>query len=542
MRKLTCDACGHVNPQGTSICSECGKPLQIDSNDIESNKSLLNMRYDGSAVRSKTHNKSIVDKIWNFFSSVKIGVTLIVITLIASAVGTILPQEMYIPPNVQPADHYKDEYGIFGQIYYQLGFHNLYSSWWYMILIALIGISIFIVSIDRGVPLYRALTNQKPTRHESFLKRQKLFSETDFVSQDDQENIIFSLKKHRYKVREENGHILAEKGRFSRWGPYVNHLGLIIFLFGSLLRFIPFMHIDDFVWIREGDTVVIPKTDGEYYVKNENFILETYDEEDERFSEAIKNKGMVASNYQTDVVIYKSTGTQLIGQDPDLAEIKQGSIRVNHPIKFDGYALYQSSYQQNEFSSISFKIHKAEDKDEKALANFTVDLTKPQSLYELENGYRVEIDQYFPEYFLDEGVPRSKSKYPRNPAFVFFVYPPNQGEPEISFAGIGRNVSSGEGNEYKVGLTGFEMRDVTGLSVKRDYTLPILGLGAAIFMIGVIQGMYWQHRRIWLHPKGNGLMIAAHTNKNWYGLKNEFAKIIADTEINMVIDQEQEDD
>ena len=23
---------------------------------------------------------------------------------------------------------------------------------------------------------------------------------------------------------------LAEKGRFSRWGPYVNHVGLIIFL------------------------------------------------------------------------------------------------------------------------------------------------------------------------------------------------------------------------------------------------------------------------------------------------------------------------
>ena len=56
------------------------------------------MRYEGSARRSQTYNKTIVDKIWNFFSSVKIGVSLIVITLIASAVGTIFPQEMYIPP------------------------------------------------------------------------------------------------------------------------------------------------------------------------------------------------------------------------------------------------------------------------------------------------------------------------------------------------------------------------------------------------------------------------------------------------------------
>ena len=50
--------------------------------------------------RSQTYNKTIVDKIWNFFSSVKVGVVLIVITLIASAIGTILPQEMYIPKTI----------------------------------------------------------------------------------------------------------------------------------------------------------------------------------------------------------------------------------------------------------------------------------------------------------------------------------------------------------------------------------------------------------------------------------------------------------
>ena len=38
------------------------------------------------------------------------------------------------------------------------------------------------------------------------------------------------LKAMRYKVKREGNAILAEKGRFSRWGPYVNHLGLIIFL------------------------------------------------------------------------------------------------------------------------------------------------------------------------------------------------------------------------------------------------------------------------------------------------------------------------
>ena len=64
---------------------------------------MIDMRYEGSARRSQTYNKTIIDKIWNFFSSVKVGVWLILITLVASAVGTILPQEMYIP-HTMPAE------------------------------------------------------------------------------------------------------------------------------------------------------------------------------------------------------------------------------------------------------------------------------------------------------------------------------------------------------------------------------------------------------------------------------------------------------
>ena len=58
------------------------------------------------------------------------------------------------------------------------------------------------------------------------------------------EKVKEKLKAKRYQIREENGNILAEKGRFSRWGPYVNHIGLIIFLIGGMLRFVPGMYVD----------------------------------------------------------------------------------------------------------------------------------------------------------------------------------------------------------------------------------------------------------------------------------------------------------
>src|SRR5699024_367124 len=128
---------------------------------------------------------------------------------------------------------------------------------------------------------------------------------------------------------------------------------------------------------------------------------------------------------------------------------------------------------------------------------------------------------------------------PRNPAYVFFIYPPSSESPEISFIGIGKNIDATGENEYKLGIVGFEMHDVSGMSVRKDYTLPLFGLGALIFMIGVVQGMYWQHRRIWIHPKANDMLVAAHTNKNWYGIKKDIEKVISGTNIAMVIDQQE---
>ncbi|HEX6594565.1 MAG TPA: cytochrome c biogenesis protein ResB [Bacillota bacterium] len=542
MDKIKCE-CGHVNPEGTVLCEACGKPIEknqhIDGND---KRKLLNMRYDGSARRSLTYNKTIIDKIWSFFSSVKVGIWLIVLALIASAIGTIFPQEIYIPADAvsrDPAIFYEDRYGILGKIYYELGFHNLYSSWWYLLLIALIGVSLVICSLDRVVPLYKALKMQRPKRHETFVTRQRLFSKTEAVSTDEVNSVKDSLQKQGYKIREEDGHIVAEKGRFSRWGPYVNHIGLIIILLAAILRQTPLFFLDEYVWVREGEQTVIPGTDGEYYVKNKKFTLETHDENDERFKEAIEKQGEVVSNYQTDVIVYKAEESEVTGAEPKLTKVKEEDIRMNKPLKFDGYALYQAGYQLNEFSEMSFIIHDIDDEQKKPLAKFTVDeLLDPQSSYELDNGFRVEIEHYYPDYVLEDGEPRSESKYPKNPAFVFAVYPPDSEASEISFIGIGRNIDPTGENNYKISIDGFDTRDVSGLTVRRDYTLPFFIIGAVIFMIGVIQGMYWQHRRVWIHPKEEGILLAAHTNKNWFGIQKDIKKAIAGTTINMVVDQQ----
>lgn len=532
MNDVKCE-CGHVNPHGTVLCEACGKVFDEQSKE----KSLLDMRYEGSARRSQTYNKSIVDKIWNFFSSVKVGVWLIVITLVASAAGTILPQEMYIPPTMPAEEYYEDQYGWFGKLYYELGFNNLYSSWWYLVLIAMIGISLVICSLDRVVPLYKALKAQRVTRHEGFLKRQRLFGTSENIDEQDMAAVKQRLKAKRYHVREENGDLLAEKGRFSRWGPYVNHVGLIIFLIGGMLRFVPGMYIDKVLWLREGETKVVPETDGQYYVANEKFILENYDKDkDKTFEAAIDRAGMVVKNYQTNAVLYKRVGPAIPGEKPELEKVKEHKIRVNQPLKFEKFALYQVDYKLDELNTMSFSLtNKASGE---TFGDIKINLYDPKPKYDLGNGYHVEVLSFFPDFeFAENGEPTTKSRIPNNPAFVFKMTSPEVPKGETSFVAIQQTIEPLGDNQYKMAFKGIETKNVTALTVRKDLTIWIIILGGILFMIGVIQGAYWNHRRIWLQNKNGEIWIAAHTNKNWYGLKREIESVLSETKINIPNDQ-----
>ncbi|QQZ10986.1 cytochrome c biogenesis protein ResB [Heyndrickxia vini] len=537
MKEIKCE-CGHVNPIGTVLCESCGRALTEEAKQDK----LHDMRYEGSARRSQTYNKTIIDKIWNFFSSVKVGVWLIVITLIASALGTILPQKEYIQQNIPPEQYYKEEYGWVGQLWYNLGFQDLYSSWWYLLLIASIGISLVICSLDRFIPLHRALKNQKVSRHEGFLKRQRLFSRSNIeVSDEVFDTIKQKLKSKRYKIREENGNILAEKGRFSRWGPYVNHIGLIIFLIGGMLRFVPGMYVDDTLSIREGEKKVIPGTHSQYVLENKKFILEKYDNRKDKktFNEAISRVGNVAKNFQTNVTLYERVDGGIAGESDKLKKVKDFSIKVNEPLKMHHYALYQMSYQLDELKAMSFELQNKS--NGKSMGNLKVDLFDPKDVYDLKNGYKVELVGYYPDFsgFAKNGEPQTKTSVPNNPAFLFKMYSPEHPKGEVSFVAIKQNVEPLGENDYKIAFKSIDTRNISVLTVRKDLTLWILAVGGFIFMIGVIQGMYWNHRRIWLQRVNGEVLIAAHTNKNWFGIKNEIKYVLEDTNIPEPLDQQE---
>ena len=536
MNKIICE-CGHENPEGTKLCQKCGRPLTAEEKD----KKIADMRYEGTAIRSKTYNKSIIDKVWNFFSSVKVGIALIILNLIAASIGTILPQEFYVSvaTDAEKEAYYSDVYGWFGEIYYTLGLSDLYSSIWFQILVLMLGVSIIIASIDRGIPLHKSLKNQRVKRHQSFMKRQRIIAEGQ-PTENKEETLSLvekKLKELNYNVRREDNALLAERGRFSRYGPYVNHVGLIVFIIGVMLHLVPGFYVDELMWLREGETRAIPGMDG-YFLHNDRFILETYDN-DPQGEQLKQGVNVVAKNFQTDVTLFKQEEGAVAGQSENLAEIKSYEIRVNHPLKHEGYAIYQMDYRLNELKTMVFELTNKE--TEVSLGQVSIDLTDPKDTYDLENGAKVNLLGYYPDFSgFKEGVPQTATQTPNNPAFIFKMFTPETPDGETSFVAIQQTLEPDGENQYKMKFSNVEMRNMSGLTIRYDRTLPILFVGGFIFMLGVIIGSYWNHRRIWVEQLSDGtIRLAAHTNKNWFSMKKDLDSLTVHAYLPQYFDQQE---
>src|SRR5699024_783995 len=110
----------------------------------------------------------------------------------------------------------------------------------------------------------------------------------------------------------------------------------------------------------------------------------------ERFKDALaKQGGVVAKNFQSNVVIYEKSEESIPGAEPKLEKKLEDKIWMNNPLKFDGYTLYQAGYQLDECTNMTFKIHETNDPEKKALGESKPDLASPESEYESENGFRI---------------------------------------------------------------------------------------------------------------------------------------------------------
>ncbi|WP_274364469.1 cytochrome c biogenesis protein ResB [Paenibacillus thermotolerans] len=500
----------------------------------------FDMRYDNAPIRSQKADKDRLDRVWSFFASAKVGVWLIVLTLLGALIGSIFPQTSSFvrPPGL---DYYAQTYGTAGEWYYKLGLAGTYTSWWFKLLVIMLGTSIVIASIDRGVPLYKALKKQKANRTLDFLRRQKISLEVPVPSGHADglaDRLELQLKKQRFRILREGNAVLGEKNRWSRWGPYVNHVGLIIFLLVVLIRSFHGFTLEQYVSVLEGEAEPIGGTN--YYVKNEKFTAEFYKPE-ELQGEFRKEQKVVPKLYETKAVLYECTdrcGTS----DPVLKEVAKGNILVNKPLQYRGLSVYQFGYDFTpQVRSVRVQLKDAESGE--SYGQFTLRTRDPELSYQA-GPYKLRLHNYYPEFAIGkDGEPTTLSaETPNAPAFVFQITGPGLPEEGSTYLYFPREIDKerfrqdelnkavGIGDKLVIeagGMEDVEIAQFTSvLSARSDRTVPYLLFGGIVCMIGLVMGFYWQHRRIWLRIEDGRVVVAAHANKNWHAMRRETERLL----------------
>lgn len=442
--------------------------------------------------------RSFLEQTWDFFASVPIAIVIIFLIAATSVAGSLIEQEGAYSSWQAPAQFYPERYGpVLGSLLYKTGLTRMYTSWWYLTLLFMLGASLVICSIERFVPLWKNVQRPNVAPEGGYIRHLKnRFSFRGAPGQDALASLAQLLRARRYKVVRQGDRLYADRGRWGRWGPYILHIGLIIILLGAMSRAIPGFYFDTAIWVRDGATVKVPNSD--WYVKNEQFEAEFLDSGMPKF-------------YKTHAVVIDGGN-----------EVKRGAIAMNEPLSYRWVELYQSSYKQDPGS---VKIALTDRQTKQELGTFEVDLFQPDASY-VAGGYTIKVREYFPDFGLDDkGKPVSRSSEIKNPGFVLDLTAPNGKQSTIWYFVLYPQMEFDTTTPVRLETQDVTVVSTTGLKVKKDLGIPVIYLGLLITSLGAFLTFYLPHRRFWAMADGESVLVGGWTNRNQTSFQSEIARL-----------------
>lgn len=438
-----------------------------------------------------------LDKAWDFFASVKLAWILILLIAVASIAGTLIEQESLYNDWRPPAMYYPARYGeLWGPLFMKLGLTHAYSSLWYVTLIVLLVINLIICSFHRLVPLHRMLVKPQVWKLPHFILRQEVVIEQEGNLVDAEAK----LRKRGFKVLRDRENLYADRGRISRYGPYIIHIGLIICAFAAFAKAIPGWDETRDVWIQDGQTVKVPDTN--FALTNQKFTVEFFENGAPKL-------------YATDAIVTEN------GEEKTRA-----TIEVNKPLAWGGWEIYQSSWmEQPGVAHVQVKSAIGN----QLVTTLALDLRQPVADYPLPGGYKMVVKDYLHDFSLDDqtGQPVNGSYEILNPAFrVEFEDPSGKVIGAAAHLVFSKEAPIYDGPFY-LQTEKVDTRYFTGLKLHRDRTTPFMFGGLSVVLFGLAITFFLFHYQVWVREEEGMVLIGGRAYKNKYGLKQELHRLFA---------------
>jgi cytochrome c biogenesis protein len=466
--------------------------------------------------------KGVEDVVWDFFCSLKLGISTLILLATTSIVGTVLKQGQSIaeyvqerfgrlypdgsfPPDLTQAgyDKLKEGFESTYRFYDAFNFFDMYHSWWFLALLALFAMNLICCSINRLPHVLKIVREPELTPDDKFYRHLsnsvELTATGSLSAVQDKVAQVLTEKFAAPQVTEgEDGrkYLFAQKSVYARFGVYVTHLSILVILIGALIgvRFGSKGYVNilegtsvDSVGSREGRNVQIPLG---FSVRCDKFTLEYY-------AGTQRPKA-----YRSDLVVIDG------GQ-----EVVRKSIVVNDPLNYKGFTFYQSSYGEAGNGELRLRVTPR--------GGAPVEVTGRMGDHiPLPGGASVAVTKYIPSY------------QNLGPAIQLHLNTPDgrHGSPFVVFKNY-PEFDKKRGDAFAVALLDYQQKFYTGLQVARDPGVEVVWVGCTLMVFGTLIAFFLSHRRIWvtLSAEGDKVKVLAggngHRNQTGFALFfDEFKK------------------
>lgn len=436
-----------------------------------------------------------------FFASIKLAMFLFIVLAMTATIGTVIQQGER--PEVYIKEYGEETYRWF----LRLGFIDVYHTWWFRSLLALLCINSLTCFYKRFPAVWRSMQQDKVNVTLPFIKNMKQTVEIPVAGSKERvaEGMAKMLGEKGYRVLARNdGHeatLYATKGIMGRVGAHMAHLSATVIVLGGLIG--SYWGFQEFGVCLEGQTYHIPK--GNFDLHVDKFWIDYHE------------NGSVKS--------YNSTLT-VLEQD---RKVTTKTITVNDPLVYKGIWFYQSSYgdawDRVEVARINIK-----DKRTDKIAG-TVDLEWQKEASVDKLGLKLAMTDFVADFGFNSADKKvySKTIEHANPAvrlavtegktaqvapWIFYHYP---------------DLFDIQGSRYAFELVGYQPKKFTGLQITKDPGVLIVWIGSTMIVVGITLSSFIYHRRLWakIIPNGNGVMVhvGGNTHKSQIDFQKEFRKL-----------------
>ncbi len=419
--------------------------------------------------------QSRVNKLVEYFSSLKCGLFLLGLLGLSVTLGTLILQkpmtregqieQIYAPQTIRLLN--------------ALGLFDVFHSWWFILLLGLLGVNITLASLERFPQVWRYFARPHLVADEWFVRQLPFKREIPLEPTPSEEALALAARRvhdlgYRAKpVSLAQNTLYIEKHRFARLAPYLVHASLLLIFAGAI--------IDGMHGYRGFLSLSPGKVSNELESLSPNLPPRKLP-----FTLQCSEAGMDSYPDGSPRQYWSNLAVLENGR-----EVLRKKISVNDPLTYKGIRFFQSSYgSTGSPSKLSLEASWPGHKQRFSLA--------PEEGIKLDDqSAKVELGDFVPDFVINGNEIGSRSAEPNNPAVRLDVARLGGSPTSVWIFPKSPQMNPPNPTGINFQLLGVEMEYFTGLQVAKQPGQGLIWAGCLMLTASLMVALYMSHIRVW---------------------------------------------